>query len=33
MPESYPFVRGDTAQDCSIELYGVFEREEQYNAI
>ena len=33
VPGSHPSIRGDTAKDVGIKLYGVLKREEQHNAV
>ena len=33
VPQPYPSVCGDTAENLSVALYGVSEREKQHNAV
>ena len=33
VPQPYPSVCGDTAEDLGVALYGVSEREKQYDAV
>ena len=33
MPGSHPSIRRNSTKDCSIELYGISQRQEQYYAI